>query len=66
MTGVNLLIYDLTTIINFPLISTAIHFTLLIIKFILKPKSVSLMQLPLAKNVEILYGQLTESEKRKI
>ena len=43
MTGVNLLIYELTTIINFPLASTATHFALLI-KFILQSKSISLMQ----------------------
>ena len=65
MTGVNLLIYELTTIISFPLKSTATHFALLI-KFILKPKSASLMQLLSARNVEILNAQLTESEKPKI
>ena len=66
MTGVNLLIYKLTTIMNFPLASTATNFDLLIIQFILKPKPISLTHLPPARNVEILSGQLTESEKRKI
>ena len=63
MSGVNLLIYELTTIINFPLISTANHFALFIIQFILKPKSISLMRLPPARNVKILSGQLTEPEE---
>ena len=65
MTGVNLLIYELTTIISFPLTSAATHFALLI-KFILKSKSISLIQLPPARNVEILSGLLTEFKKRKI
>ena len=34
--------------------------------YIVKSKSISLMQLPPARNVEILSGQLTECEKRKI
>ena len=65
MTGVNLLIYESITIISFPLTSTATHFALFL-KFILKSKSISLMQLPSARNVEILNGQLTESDKPKI
>ena len=65
MTGVNLLICELTSIISFPLTSTATHFALLV-KVILKPTSISLMQLPPARNVEILNGQSSEPEEPKI
>ena len=56
MTGINLLIYELTTIIKFPLTSTATHFALLII---------SLMQLPPPRNVEIRSGQLLNQKNGK-
>ena len=53
ITGVNLLIYKLTTIISFPLTSTATHFTH---KIYLKSKSVFFNAVTPARNVEILIG----------